>query len=157
MPPAPEIDTDNPEQYQCREKELAYEPVVSYRVSSLCRVSDMEGVGDYQYGIGQLKSEVRGFQSTRTVKRFTGDGTAYRQEVRIELHRARERPATLVCETDMKESEVFEAKILRQRESDKGKLIEYEEPVSVDNGQLPDLGVFTYSREITTMTNRCEE
>lgn len=154
--PLPDIDTDNREKYECREKELTYQPVASYRISGLCQITDVEGVGDYKYGMWRIKSEIRDFQSSRTVKRFVGGESVYRKEVRIELYRARERPAVLVCETDMKEREVFEANILRKREKKGGKFMEDEKPVTVENGRLPDLGVFTHSREITTMTNRCE-
>lgn len=156
-PPAPEIDVDNREKYQCKEKELTYQPVASYRISGLCQITDVEAVGDYQYGIGRIKSEIRDFQSSTTVKRFVSGESVYRKEVRIELRRARERPAALVCETDMKEEEVFGAKILRNREGKGGKLMEYEEPVNVENGRLPDLGVFTHSRKVTAMTDRCDK
>lgn len=156
-PPLPDIDIDNREKYECKEEELTYQPVASYRISGLCRITGVESVGDYKYGIGRVKSEIRDFQSSRTVKRFVGGESVFRKEVRIELRRARERPAVLVCETDMKEREVFDAKILRKRETRGGKLKEYEEPVAVENGRLTDLGVFTHSREITAMTDRCDE
>lgn len=156
-PPPPDVDIDNRGKYECKEEELTYQPVASYRISGLCRITDVEGVGGYKYGIGRIKSEIRDFQSSRTVKRFVGGESVYRKEIRIELRRARERPAVLVCETDMKGREVFEAKILRKREARDGEMKEYEEPVAVENGSLPDPGVFTHSREITAMTDRCEE
>jgi len=158
LPPLPpEGDLDGRENGECREKELTYQPVVSYRISDLCRITDVKGVGDYKHGMGQVKSEVREFQFSRTVKRFVSGESVFRKEVRIELRRAREQPAVLICETDMKERKVFNAKIMRKRQARGGDFMEYEEPVSVTNGRLPNLGIFTHSREITVMTNRCEE
>lgn len=156
-PPQPEIDIDDKEQYQCKEEVLEYEPVASYRISGLCEITNVQGVGEYQYGLRQIKEEIRGFQSEQTVKRFVRGESRHRKRIRIELHRARERPAVLVCETDMMENRVFEAKIVRNRYTGNDRQIKDEEPVSIEDHRLPDLGVFTHSRKITYTTDRCEE
>jgi hypothetical protein len=156
LPPQPEIDIDNRDKYRCKEKELEYEPVASYRVSGMCEITDIKGVGEYEYGIRQVKSEIPRFQSEETVKRFVHGESVYRKQVQVELHRALERTATLVCETDMMESQVFNAKIIRTREDRHGELKRVEEPVAVEDQRLPDLGVFTHSRTVTYKTNRCD-
>ncbi len=157
LPPQPEIDIDRPEQYECREKELEYNPIASYRVSGLCEITDIQSVGDYQYGIRQVREDIRGFRSERTIKRFIRGQSRYRKQVRIKLHRALERASVLVCETDMLENRVYEAKIVRTREKEDGEEVKTEEPVAIDNQRLADLGIFTHSRRVTYTTDRCKE
>ena len=130
--------------------------MASYRVAPLCRITDVSAVGDYTYGIGQLQAEIRGFQSEQLTRRFVRDTYQYRRQRHIILHRAlEERPATLVCETDMLDTRVFSAYIRRSKRLDNGKWLDYREPVEVSDGRLPDLGIYTYSRDVSYTTDQC--
>lgn len=160
MPPLPDIGWGNPEQPgqegdQCREKKEVSNPVVSYHVSPLCEVTDINAVGGYKFGTGQVMSEVRKFQSNSTVKRFVGGDYHYRQQHRIELHKALKHTDSLVCELDMMGKQVLSARIERTKTLDNGKELPYQDPVKVENGRLPDLGTFTYSKKVTHTTKQC--
>jgi len=84
------------------------------------------------------------------------DSYQYRKRRRIELHKAlQERPAVLYCETDMMETKVYSAHIQRSKVLDNGKLMDYQEPVELQDGGLPDLGVYTHSSSVTYTTDQC--
>jgi len=152
-PEAPESGSTNTG--ECGKQEATSEPVASYRISPRCEITDITPVGGYRYGIGQVKSEIRNFQSEKTVRRFIGGEYRYRRERSIELHKALERPATLVCEIDMMGSKVFSAHVIRTKILDRGRTMDYEEPVELENGELPDLGVYTHHKRITYTPDEC--
>ena len=144
------------EDEQCRKVERVSHPVAAYRISPRCRITDVHAVGDYTYGIQQVKAEIRAFQREEIIRRFVRDTYQYRKQRRIELHKAlQERPATLVCETDMLETRVYSAHIQRTKVLDNGKLLDYQEPVEVRDGRLPDLGIFTHSSSVTYTMDQC--
>jgi hypothetical protein len=141
---------------QCRKVERVSHPVASYRISPRCRITDVQAVGDYTYGIRQLKAEIDAFQTSTITRRFVHDAYQYRRRYRIELHKAlEERPAILFCETDMMETRVYSAYIQRTKILDNGKLLEYQEPVELEDGRLPDLGIYTHSSSVTYTTDQC--
>jgi len=159
MPPLPDIQWQDTETGQdngkCREKKQVSHPVVSYHISPLCGITDINAVGGYKYGTGQVMSEVRKFQSKGTVKRFVGGDYHYRQQHRIALHKALQHTDTLVCELDMMGKQVLTAHIERTKTLANGQELPQQDPVKVENGRLPDLGTFTYSKKVTHTTKQC--
>lgn len=160
IPPSPGMDQRGGaapgEEEQCKKVERVSHPVASYRIAPTCRITDIEAVGDYTYGIRQLKTEIMDFESHEITRRFVSDSYQYRRRQRIELHKAlQERPAVLYCETDMMETRVYSAYIQRTKVLDNGKLLDYQEPVELQDGRLPDLGVYTHSSSVTYTTDPC--
>lgn len=159
-PPPPGMDNTGEsgpdDKEKCRKVEQVSHPVASYRVSPRCRITDVEAVGSYTYGIRQLKAEIEAFQTSTVIRRFVHDNYQYRRRQRIELHKAlEERPAILICETDMMETRVYSAYIQRTKVLDNGKLLDYKEPVELQDGRLPDLGIYTHSSSVTYTTDQC--
>lgn len=152
LPPLPP-----PVDQYCGDLENISEPVISYRISESCSLTDINTVGEYRYGDAQVRKEVMGLANKQMVRRFSGGNFVYFNEVKIELHKASEGTAVLVCIMDMMEKKVFDAKIVRQRVIDQNKNIPYDEPVAVENNQLPNLGIFTYTDKIRYTTNNCPE
>ena len=108
-------------------------------------------MGEYKYGAEQIKSEVEQLSSDDVVRRFVGGNFVYFREVRVQLNKALEKEATLVCTLDMMGKKVIDAKIIRDNDS----LEKIEEPLKIENNQLTDLGIYTYTRKITYVTNTC--
>ena len=52
---------------------------------------------------------------------------------------------------------VIDAKIIRQKLNEENKPISYHESITIDNNQLPNLGIFTYTREVEYIINNCPE
>lgn len=120
------------------------QPVAAYRVSSSCHITGVEPVGGYRYGFHTLADRVRGFEHADVIRRFEGGAYQYRREIRIELHRAEEETAELTCHTDMLERQVQDAVIVRPPEREGGAPVREE----IDPGDLPGLGVFTYTEDV---------
>lgn len=140
---------------QCRQVKRLSQPVATYRISPVCGITDVHGVGGYKYGLPEVKAEIRGFETNDTVRRFIHGRYELRLERRIELHMALERPETLVCETDMMKTKVFSAHIIRTEALDRGKTVKVTEPLDVKDGVLPDLGVFTHTKDVHYTTEEC--
>lgn len=141
----------------CSDEEQVSEPVIAYRISPACTLTDIRPVGEYQYGTEQVRSDVQGFSSSQMVRRFISGSMIHFKEISIQLHRANERPATLVCTVDMMGKKVIDAKIRRERTLNELRTITYDEPVTVENNLLSELGVFTYSKPVTYTTNNCPD
>jgi len=146
-----------PDEAFCVDQEHVSEPIIAYRISEICSLTDVRAIGEYQYGTEQVRSEVQGFSSRQMVRRFVSGSMIHFNEISIQLHRTYDRPATLVCTVDMMGSKVIDAKIVRERVVNEFRTITYDEPISVVNNQLPDLGVFTYTDEVRYTTNNCPE
>lgn len=140
----------------CVEEELRSDPVASYRISPHCAITNISSIGRYQYGIGQVKDEIRGFETSAVVRRFIEGEFRYNREVRIELHKASEKPATLVCHLDMMRRQVLDASIIRMEFTNDENLKPVEKPLKLENDVLPDLGIFTHAKTVTHLTNRCQ-
>jgi len=141
----------------CSSVEQISEPVVSYQISKICGITDITLVGDYKYGAEQIKSEVKQLSSDDVIRRFVRGNFVYFREVRAQLNKAFEREATLVCTLDMMGKKVIDAKIIRKKAIDNGVPTAIEEPVIIENNQLTDLGIFTYTRKINYVTNTCPD
>jgi hypothetical protein len=152
LPPLPP-----PIEEYCGDMEKLSQPVVSYRISGLCGLTDIQSVGEYQFGTEQVKKEVTGLASKQMVRRFVSGNFQYFNEMNIELHRASQATAMLVCTMDMMQKRVLSAKIVRQRVLDENKTIAYDEPIILENNQLPNLGVFTYTSDVRYTINNCPE
>ena len=152
LPPLPP-----PVEEYCHDQEKVSEPVISYKISDSCAIADVQQVGEEQYGTEQVKKEVMGLISKDMVRRYISGNFVFFNEVKIELHRALERPAALVCTVDMMGKKVIDAKITRQKVINEDKIVLYDEPVQTENNQLPNLGVFTYTSEIRYTINNCPE
>jgi hypothetical protein len=155
----PPLDTPLPppiEEY-CGDREKFSDPVVSYRISEYCEIIDVQMIGEYQYGVAQVKKEVMGMVKKDVVRRYQSGNFVLFNEVTLELHRALDQPAKLVCTIDMMGKKVMDAKIVRQKLTDENKMQSYNEPVNVENNQLPNLGIFTYTKEIRYTINTCPE
>ncbi len=139
----------------CGEEERISEPVISYRVSESCALTDIRAVGEYRFGTEQARSRVRDLSSSRMIRRFVSGSFIYFREVRIELHRTFEPVASLVCTVDMNEKKVIDAKIIREQQLDRGRTRLDEEVLEIIDHRLPDLGVFTYSEPVTYTVNTC--
>ncbi len=150
LPPLPP-----PVEEYCSEQESISEPVIAYRISPDCGLADIKSVGAYRYGTEEVRREVMGFSSKEMVRRLVSGNFVFFNEISIELHRALEPEALLICTVDMMGKKVIDAKIRRQKVIDVYRTIPYDEPIEVTNNQLPDLGVFTYSRKVTYQTNSC--
>ena len=150
IPPLPP-----PVEEYCSEMENVSEPVISYRISPDCGITDIKSVGAYRYGTEEVRREVMGFSSKQMVRRLVSGNFVFFNEISIELHKALEPEALLICTIDMMGKKVIDAKIQRQKVIDVNRAIPYDEPVVVNDNQLPDLGVFTYSRQIRYQTNTC--
>ncbi len=137
----------------CSSEELFSEPVVSYQISKICGITEIKLVGEYKYGAELVKSEVKQLSSDDVIRRFVRGNFVYFREVRVQLNKAFEKEATLVCTLDMMGKKVIDAKITREKGIDKGTV--YEEPVKIENNQLTDLGIYTYTRKINYVTNTC--
>ena len=140
---------------QCRQVPRLSQPVASYRISPVCGITDVQGVGAYKYGLAEVQAEIRGFETSDTVRRFVNGRYELRLERRIELHKALEPPETLVCETDMMKTKVFSAHIIRTEVLDKGRTVKVKKPLQVKDGELPDLGVFTHTKDVHYTTKEC--
>ncbi|NNE38267.1 MAG: hypothetical protein HKN08_08180 [Gammaproteobacteria bacterium] len=140
----------------CGEIEKVSEPVMSYRVSQACEITDIRTLGEYQYGAAQVKREIENFSEKEMVKKFVKDEFRLFNEVKIELHRISEERATLVCTVEMMGNSVVDARILRTLNN--GARITYNtEPVVVEDGKLPNLGIFTYTSQVRYTINNCPE
>jgi hypothetical protein len=104
-----------------------------------------------------VKDEVSNLAGKEMIRRLVSGQYVLYNQVEIKLHRALERTATLVCTVDMMGNKVIDAKIIRERVINEDRIIPYEEPVIVENNQLPNLGVFTYTSKIRYKTNNCPE
>jgi hypothetical protein len=145
LPPLP------PGEAQACPAAIESRPVVSYRISSQCRITDIQAIGEYRYGHSEVERQVRGFERSTTRRQFhSGD---YRRVtgIEIELHRALDEPAHLVCVTDMMGREVLSATLVRARPGGKP----LTEPVSITDGRLPDLGVFTHTAVMVSPAPGC--
>lgn len=147
QPPLPPVTVD-----ACAEQEI--NPVVSYRISGDCRIVDIRPVGGYQSGTGQVMDEVRAFERSEVVKRFALGEFQYLREVTIELRRALEPPEFLVCHSDMMKSRLLDAVIRRAPAKAAARL---DELIELDNGRLPDLGIFTHTSPIMTGKPECPQ
>ena len=152
LPPLPP-----PVQEYCGDVEKLSQPVMSYRISESCNLTDIQTVGEYQYGTEQVRKELMGLASKEVVRRFASGSFKYFNELKIELHRASEPHAVLVCTMDMMQKQVLDAKIVRQRVIDESRTVSYDEPVVLENNQLPNLGVFTYTNDVRYTINNCPE
>ncbi|MGK0296436.1 MAG: hypothetical protein ACI9XC_000024 [Gammaproteobacteria bacterium] len=141
----------------CGDIEKISQPVMSYRISAACEVMDIQLIGGYQYGAVQVKQEVSNMRTKKVVRRLVSGSFVLYNEVNIELHRASEETANLVCTVDMMGKKVIDAKIVRQKLIGENKSIPYDESIIVDNNQLPNLGIFTYTREVRYTINNCPE
>ena len=141
----------------CKSGEQIREPVVSYRISKICGITDVKLVGDYKFGAEQLKSEVKQLSSENVIRRFVSGEFIYFREVRVQLNRAFKKEATLVCTVDMMGKKVIDAKIIREKVHDKGTLKAIEEPVKIESNELTDLGIYTYIRKINYVASTCSE
>jgi hypothetical protein len=150
IPPLPP-----PVEEYCSEQENISEPVISYRVSPGCGLTDIRAVGAYQYGTEEVRREVMGFTSKEMIRRLVSGNFVFFNEISIELHKALEPEALLICTIDMMGKKVIDAKIQRQKVIDVNRTITYDEPVEITDNQLPDLGIYTYSRQIRYQTNTC--
>ena len=139
----------------CREKEIRSDPVASYRIAPNCSITDIASVGNYQYGMGEVKKEIRRFQTSEVVRRYLGGHFRYYKKISIELHKALENTATLVCHVDMMGKKVLDASIIRMEFVDNENLKPVEQPLALEKDGLPDMGVFTHTKTVTHLTNRC--
>lgn len=140
----------------CGDIEKVSEPVLSYRISPACEITDIQTVGEYQYGVARVKMEILGFSSKEMIKKFVSDELRLFHEVKIDLHRSIEPKATLVCTVEMLGNNVIDARILRSL--NKGKSVSYQtESVKIEDGKLPNLGVFTYTNQVRYTINNCPE
>ena len=149
LPPGYEADT-------CKEEEVRSDPVASYRISPFCSITDIMEVGEYHYGIEQVKNQIRQFETVEVVRRFVGGEFRYYKKIRIELHKAFENPAFLVCHVDMMGKQVLDASIIRMEFVDDENLKPVENPLELEDNTLPDLGVFTHTKTVTYLTDRCQ-
>lgn len=149
LPTAP---ADNKE---CVESEFMRTPVVSYRISDRCDMIDISGVGDYQYGVNSVKQEVKGFKQTEVIRRFKDGNFQLLKEVKIELRRASEDPAVLVCHMDIMGNNVIDARIIRNNSSAGGRDRVREEPLVIDKNKLPNLGIYTHTKTVTYTDHNC--
>jgi len=152
LPPLPP-----PVEAFCSNEEQISEPIIAYRISDTCTLTDIRAVGEYQYGTEQVRSDVLGFSSDQLIRRFVSGSMIHFKEISIQLHRTYERPATLVCTVDMMGKKVIDAKIVRERVLNEVQTVAYDEALPVSNNQLPDLGVFTYTDIVRYSTNNCPE
>jgi hypothetical protein len=152
LPPLPP-----PIEASCVDEEKVSEPIIAYRISNTCTLTDVRAVGEYQYGTEQVRSDVLGFSSEQLIRRFVSGSMIHFKEISIQLHRTYERPATLVCTVDMMGKKVIDAKIIRERVLSETRTVKYDEPVTVVENQLADLGVFTYSKPISYKTDSCPD
>ena len=141
----------------CGDMEKVSQPVISYRISPACEITDIQLVGEYQYGAAQVKQEVSEMIAKKVVRRFVSGNFVLFNDVNIQLHRASEETATLACTVDMMGKKVIDAKIIRQKLNEENKPISYHESITIDNNQLPNLGIFTYTREVEYIINNCPE
>jgi hypothetical protein len=146
-----------PVEEYCGDREKISQPVMSYRISATCEIEDIQLLGGYQYGAAQVKQEVSDMRTKKVTRRFDSGNFVLYNDVNIELHRASEEKANLVCTVDMMGKKVIDAKIVRQKLIEENKYSPYDEPIIVDNNQLPNLGIFTYTREVRYTINNCPE
>jgi hypothetical protein len=151
LPPLPP-----PVDEYCGEIEKVSEPVMSYQVSQACEIEDIQILGVYQYGAAQVRREIQNFSKKEMVKKFVDDEFRLFNEVKIELHRSTEQPATLVCTVEMMGNKVVDAMILRTLNNAASTSYK-SEPVIVEDGKLPNLGIFTYTNEVRYTINNCPE
>lgn len=151
IPPLPP-----PVEEYCGEIEKVSDPVLSYRISQACAISDIQTVGEYQYGAAQVKREIQEFSSKEMIKKFVDDELRLFNEVKIELHRSSEQQATLVCTVEMMGSRVIDARIIKPPNSGM-RTADITEPVVIEDGKLPNLGVFTYTNQVRYTINNCPE
>jgi hypothetical protein len=140
----------------CGEIEKVSDPVMSYQISPACEVTEIRTLGEYQYGAAEVKKDIEYFSSKEMIKKFVRDEFRLFNEVKIYLHKATEPPATLVCTVEMMGNKVVDARILRILDNS-GKISYKTEPVSVIDGKLPNLGVFTYTKQVNYTINSCPE
>lgn len=129
------------------------QPVVSYRISGMCEVTEVKAVGEYRHGAQALMETVAGFARTDTVRRLEGGRMIHVRRIEIPLHRALEPPARLVCHADMMKTRIFDAEIRRAAVGDR--LTVPPERVRLENGRLPDLGLFTYTQDFEVPDPDC--
>lgn len=142
--------------HACREKEIRSYPVASYRIAPNCTITDVAAVGRYQYGMGEVKKEIRAFESSEVVRRYVGGQFRYFKNIHIELHKALAGPATLECQVDMMGKRVLNASITRMEFVSDENLKPITKPLALKSNALPDLGVFTHTKAIVRVTNRCQ-
>jgi hypothetical protein len=148
----PEIPLPPPEEpAPCPDPRVS-QPVVSYRISGMCEVTAVKAVGAYRYGTQELMEAVSAFPQSETVRRLEGGEMVYVRRIEIPLHRALEPPARLVCHADMMKTRILDAEILRPAAPGKPPV---PEPVRLENGRLPDLGLFTYTRDFPVPDADC--
>lgn len=152
LPPLPP-----PIEAVCVDEEKVSEPIIAYRISEICTLTDIRPIGEYQYGTEQVRSDVLGFSSDQLIRRFVSGSMIHFKEISIQLHRTYDRPATLVCTVDMMGKKVIDAKIIRERVLNETRTVKYDEPVSVVDNRLADIGVFTYSKPISYKTDSCPD
>ncbi len=140
----------------CGEVEKVSEPVMSYRISQACEIADIQTLGEYQYGAAQVKREIENFSKKEMIKKFVKDEFRLFNEIKIELHRATQQQATLVCTVEMMGNNVVDARILRTLNNG-GNTTYKSEPVQVEDGKLPNLGIFTYTSHVRYTINNCPE
>jgi len=150
-PPPPEFEP------VCADEKRISEPVISYRISETCSVTDVQAVGEYRFGTEQVRSSVRNLPSSRMIRRFVSGSFIFFREIRIPLHKAFEPLATLVCTVDMMEKKVIDAKILRHKQLDRGRTRQDEQVLDTTGNRLPDLGIFTYSEPVSYTVDTCPE
>lgn len=141
----------------CFEPERISEPVIAYRISDVCTITDIRPLGEYQFGTEQVKSEVRNMSAEEVTRRFVSGDFIYYREISIRLHKALEVPATLACTVDMMGKNVVKAKILREQELANGRTRVDEQALEIVDNKLPDLGVFTYSSPVSYTIDKCPQ
>ncbi len=151
IPPLPP-----PVQEYCGDVEKVSEPVLSYRISPACEITEVQTIGEYQYGVAQVKREILGFSSKEMIKKYVSDEFRLFNEVKIDLHRSMEPTATLVCTVEMLGNSIIDARILRSMNN--SNTVSYKtEQLIIEDGKLPNLGVFTYTTEVRYIHNNCPE
>lgn len=152
IPPLPP-----PVEEYCGDQEQVTQPVISYRISAACALTDVRAVGEYKYGTEILRGEVMSLPEKEMIRRFESGNFVFYNEVRISLHKVLEQPATLVCTTDMMGKRLIDAHIEREKPIAEGRSVSIDESISLTDNQLPNLGIFTYTREVRHTTNNCPE
>jgi len=152
LPPLPP-----PIEAYCGDEDKLSEPIIAYRISPTCTLSEIRAVGEYQFGTEHVRSVVNGFSTDSMESRFISGSMVHFKQISIELHRTYEAPATLVCTVDMMGKKVIDAKIVQERVLNETRTVKYEEPVAVLDNLLTDLGVYTYSEPVYYSVNSCPD